>query len=85
MKSGWIKALQEHLRGLLSFERVGFVVSSRAAMADVRSAMLLVVVVAEDVDADVPEGGFRDGDGDADECCCLVVGCLAAFDRTLGM
>jgi len=43
-KSGWIEALQSHLRR--SDDSEGFVDSSRAAIAEVRSAMLEVVVVA---------------------------------------
>lgn len=44
MKSGWIEALHSHF--LLSLDNVGLVESSSAAMADVRSEMLDVVVVA---------------------------------------
>ena len=45
-KSGWMLALQPHMRGVPDVVRVGFVVSSRAEMADVRSAIEEVVVVA---------------------------------------
>lgn len=44
-KRGWMEALQVHLRGVLEEASEGFVVSSRAEMAEVRSDMDEVVAV----------------------------------------
>ena len=68
--SGCIVALQSQC--LLSEDNLGFVASSRVAIADVRSAILEVVVV-------VP---FRDVE---DPGCACVVDFLDCFDLTLGM
>ena len=58
---------------LLSEESFGFVANSRAAIAEVRSAMLDVVVVA------APFRGV-----DSPDCICDA-GFLDCLDRTLGM
>jgi hypothetical protein len=52
-KRGWIDALQGHFRR--SVESEGFVESSSAAMADVRSLMLAVVVVVDLDGVEAPE------------------------------
>jgi hypothetical protein len=52
-KRGWIEALQGHFRR--SVESDGFVESSSAAIADVRSLMLEVVVMVDLDGVEAPE------------------------------
>lgn len=69
-KRGWMEALHVHFCGVLE-ERLGFVVSSRAEMAEVRSEIDDVVVVAP-----------LDGDAEAELPWCFLCDCL---ERTFGM
>lgn len=76
-KSGWIEALQSHLRR--SVDNLGLVESSSAAIAEVRSAMLEVVVEAP---LSRPTFGVAVPDCGCD--CDVCVGFLPCLARTLG-
>jgi len=72
VKSGWMEALQEHFRR--PFINAGFVETSSAAMAAVKSAMLWVMSVGEVCVKEWREGDEVDRPVDA----------FATFDLTFG-